>query len=208
MTKTVQLTLMALGAASCGLVRVPFQVLEQLPYEAKIELLEAENELAVAVDRLDEVRSEINRTELHIRRAKEKRSAAQSEIGAAPDANSKEVAHLALTEADKRVDMLRARQSLRDREATLEEHNLKCAEARYERARLAAARKAKLKGSETLDPARFEAQVSDCEAEAAKLKEKLAATASEADAIRTQWEQARTALAKKTFDARASPYVE
>ena len=42
----------------------------KLPYEAKIELLEAENDLALAVDRLDEARAEVSRARDQIRRAR------------------------------------------------------------------------------------------------------------------------------------------
>ena len=48
----------------------------------------------------------------------------------------------------------------------------------------------------------------DCEARYASMKEALKETSAEAATLRTEWDQARAALAKKTFDARASPYVE
>jgi len=50
--------------------------------------------------------------------------------------------------------------------------------------------------------------VKDCEARYGSMKEELKETSAEAAALRAQWDQARAALAKKTFDARASPYVE
>ena len=199
------LVVLALG---CGIKRVPLNVLEQLPYEAKIELLEAENDLALAVDRLDEARAEVNRTRDQIRRAKDRYSAARDEVSEASDQQSREVAELAVTEADKRVEWLRAKQQVNVREQDLADQNFTCAEARYELARLTAARKAKLQGSEELDPARFEEQLKDCEADYAELKEKSKETSAEAETMRADWDQARAALAKKTFDARASPYVE
>lgn len=209
MTRTFLVPLCALLLApACGIRRVPGNILEKLPYEAKIELLEAENDLALAVDRLDEAHATVARTVDQIRRAKDRRSAAKDEVGNAQDANSKEVAELAVVEADKRVDWLRASQDLNVREEDLAGQNLTCAQARYELARLQAARKAKLEGSESLDPAKFEGQVKDCEDDYAKLREKTKETNAEADAIRASWDEARAALARKTFDARASPYVE
>ena len=208
LTLALALTMAALGASGCGLRRVPGNVLEKLPYEAKIELLEAENDLAVAVDRLDEARNEVTRTRDRIRRAKDRRSAASDEVGDAKDAASRTVAELAVVEAEKRVDWLRAQQRVNTREEDLADRNKTCALARYEQARLAAARKAKLEGSERLDPADFEAQVKDCEARYAEDKDKVKAAAAEAEAARVIWDQARAALAKKTFDARASPFVE
>ena len=58
------------------------------------------------------------------------------------------------------------------REEDLAEQNLTCAQARYEVSRLTAARKAKLEGSETLEPEKFEAQLKSCEDDYAALKEK------------------------------------
>ena len=203
----VALAVLALLPA-CGIKRVPGNILERLPYEAKIELLEAENDLALAVDRLDEVHAEVARARDQIRRAKDRRKAAESEVGEAADQTSRDVAELAVHEAEVRVDWLRAKQHLNVKEEDMAEQNLTCAYARFEQSKLAAARKAKLEGSESLEPAVFEAQVKDCDAEYAALKEKLKESNTEAEQVRAEWDKARAALARKTFDARASPFVE
>lgn len=208
MTRLMAVSALAMLITACGIKRVPLDVLEKLPYEAKIELLEAENDLALAVDRLDEARAEVARARDQIRRGKDRLSAAKDEVSAASDQTSKDVAELAVTEADKRVEYLRAKQKLNVREEDLAEQNFTCAQARYEVSRLAAARKAKLEGSEELDPAKFDTQLKDCEAEYAAIKEKAKETSAEADTMRADWDTARAALAKKTFDARASPFVE
>lgn len=202
------LFLLALTVMGCGVKRVPQSILDKLPYEAKIELLESENDLALAVDRLDEAHAEVGRTRDQIRRAKDRYSAAKRETSAAQDALSREVAELAVVEADARVEWLRAKQRVNVREESLAEQNMTCAQTRYEQTRLAAARKAKLEGSEDYDPAVFEQQVKDCDADYTALREKLKETNTEADGVRSEWEKARAALAKKTFDARASPFVE
>lgn len=194
--------------AGCGVKRVPGDVLAKLPYEAKIELLEAENDLALAVDRLDEARSEVGRVRDQIRRAKDRRSAASDEVGAAKDPLSKDVAQLAVVEAERRVDWLRAHQQVNVKEEDLADQNLTCAKSRFELARMTAARKAKLEGSERLDPAQFDQQVKDCEGRYQAMKEKLKEKNAEAATLRAEWDRARAALAKKTFDARASPFVE
>jgi hypothetical protein len=208
MRTSLAMVAVALLATGCGLRRVPGGILEKLPYEVRIELLEAENDLAVAVDRLDEARNEVARTRDRLRRSKDRRSAAGGEVGAAKDAASRVVAELAVTEADRRVEWLRAQQRVNGKEEDLADRNLGCAFARFEQARMTAARKAKVEGSERLEPADFEKQVKDCEARYAEEKEKARATAAEAAAARTEWEASRAALARKTFDARASPYVE
>jgi chromosome segregation ATPase len=208
MTRHLVLVVALAATTGCGIKRVPLNVLEKLPYEAKIELLEAENDLALAVDRLDEAKAEVARTRDQIRRAKDRYSDARDEVSSASDQQSREVAELAVTEADKRVEWLRAKQKVNGRELDLAEQNFRCAEARYEVSRLAAARKAKLEGSEELDPARFDDQLKSCEADYASLKEESKETSAEAETMRADWDQARAALAKKTFDARASPFVE
>jgi multidrug resistance efflux pump len=208
MKKLSVLVFVAVAASGCGIKRVPLKVLDQLPYEAKIELLESENDLALAVDQLDEARANVARTRDQIRRAKDRYDAARSEVNQAPDSTSKEVAELAVAEATARVDWLRALQKVNGREEELAEQNETCGYARYEVARLAAARKAKLEGSEKLDPAEFEAQLKRCEEKYAGLKEQLKSQGDEASAVRAEWDKAKATLAKKTFDARASPYVE
>src|SRR5262249_27024947 len=69
----------ALGAfwlLDCSANRVPSRVLERLPYESEVELLEAENDRALAVDHLEEARNEVTRHRGAIRRAKDRLSAA------------------------------------------------------------------------------------------------------------------------------------
>ena len=207
MKRVLLITLLVLSSG-CGIKRVPGNVLDRLPYEAKIELLEAENDLALAVDRLDEAKAEMARTRDQIRRSKDRLSAAKSEVSAANDQSSRDVAELAVTESEARVEWLRAKQRINVREEELSERNQTCAFTRYEQTKLTAARKAKLEGSEKLSPEDFDAQVKDCDATYAGLKERLKETNTEAETIRADWEKARAALARKTFDARASPYVE
>ena len=70
------------------------------------------------------------------------------------------------------------------------------------------ARKAKVKGSEGLSPQHFEKQVKSCEADVAEQRKEMKEQARKAEKVKSEWEKRKTVLAKKTFDARASPYVE
>jgi chromosome segregation ATPase len=200
--------LTGLGLPACGLKRVPATMLESLPYESKIELLESENDLAAAVDRLDESESELTRFQAQIRRSKERLSAAEKEVRAAEDAKSKEIADLAVIEAERRLEYLRARQKVNVKELELAEQNLDCAVARHERSKLTAARKAKVEGSESLDIATFEAQLKRCEEQYASMRSEVKAVSDEAEQTKVEWEKTKAAMARKTFDARASPFVE
>lgn len=188
--------------------RVPGNILEKLPYEARIELLEAENDLAIAIDRVDEAHADMLRMRDQLRRGKDRLKEAEHEVGAADDANSKAIAQLAVTEGEARVEWLRARQRLNVRDQDLAALALQCAQARFEQARLTASRKAKLEGSESYDPKDFEEQVKACDADYAEQKNEAKELEKEAETARATWDQTRSVLAKKTFDARASPFVE
>ena len=194
--------------AGCGVKRVPQDLLARLPYEARIELLEAENDYALAIDHLDEAQAEVAHTRDQLRRAKDRLSAAESEVSRAEDKTSQEVATLAVAEAEARVEYLRARQSVNVKNEGLQKQNRRCAQARFEQARLTVARKAKIEGSESLSPEEFEAQVKSCDADALELRTAMKEQTSGAAAAKEAWEKQKSALAKKTFDARASPYVE
>lgn len=209
MKRILLLTLPLLAA--CGpaySMRVPDRLVQRLPYETRIELLEAENALALAIDKVDESANEIARARDNIRRARSRLSAAEDEEDRAPDATSREVAKLAIEEAEARVEYLRARQRLNVGLHEVEQLALRCAFARFELSRLTAARKAKVEGSEGLEPKDFEEQVAECEADVKAERAELAEDTSEEKAAREAWEVKKAALAKKTFDARASPYVE
>jgi hypothetical protein len=197
-----------LVCTACGVKRVPDSIIEKLPYESRIDLLEAENELAIAVDKLDETRNEVQRTKEQIRRAKDRLSAANGEVGSANDATSKEVAKLAVAEGEARLDWLKARQGVNLEEQKLAEIALTCALARFEQSKLEAARKKKIEGSEALDPVDFENQVKQCDEKYAAARTEAKNVSTQADEVKSKWESSKSALAKKTFDARASPYVE
>lgn len=187
---------------------VPRELVARLSYESRIELLEAENDLALAVDKLDEARNEVLRTRAALRRARDRNHAAHREAGQARDELSREVARLAIHEAEARAEYLRARQDVNVKVEELEELGLRCAFARFQVARLGVARKAKVEGSERLRPEEFDAQVKACEEDVARRKKGLAERIQRADKLKAAWEEKKGALAKKTFDARASPYVE
>ena len=197
--------------AACGPkygMRVPDDQLEKLPYEARIELLEAENELAIAIDHRDEAENEVKVAREQLRRAKDRLDAAEDEVSDAEDKSAAEVAGLAVEEANARVEFLRAQQQVNVKSLDLQELALRCAHARFELARLNVARKAKVEGSESLSVPEFEGQVKACEAEVAERKGFMKEQTAAATASKEAWDKRKTALAKKTFDARASPFVE
>lgn len=201
------------AAALCGCgpkynLRVPNDLLQRLPYESRIELLEAENDLAVAIDHRDEAENEVSRTRQALRRAKDRKSAAEDEAADAADKVASEVAQLAMEEAHARVAFLRAQQQVNVRTLEVQELALRCAHARFELARLNVARKAKVEGHERLELPQFEGQVKSCEADVAEQQATMKEQTQVAQTAKDAWDKRKSALARKTFDARASPFVE
>lgn len=188
--------------------RVPDSLVKKLPYEARIDLLEAENDLAIAIDHVDESENEVARSRDGIRRAKDRRGAAEDEVDRAKDPASKEVAERAVREAEARVDYLRARQSWNVDNVEVQQFALECATARFQLARLLAARKSKVEGAERLDPKEFEAQARACEKQLVKRKADLKGDNDHLQNAKATWERQKQALAEKTFATHASPFVE
>jgi len=202
--------LLAVAAACSGRynTKVPDDLVRQLPYENKIDLLEAENDLFIAYDKVDETENEVARTRDQIRRAKRAEGIASDEVGQSKDPATREIAQLTVDEVRARIEYLRARQTLNVQAREVEELARQCAVARYQLARLLAVRKAKIKGSEGYKPEDFERQAKSCEAEVADRKKGLKPDEEMLSRTRTDWEKRKEVLAKRTFDARASPFVE
>jgi hypothetical protein len=202
------LALVVLAGCSPYGRRIPDGLVRQLPYEAHVELLEAENDLALAIDRVDQAENEVSRTRENLRRAKSRLHDAEREVDKAEGEKGAEVARLAVREAEARIRYLRARQDINVELEGVEALALLCARARYEVSRVNAARKAKVAGAEGYDPKDFEAQAKACETEVVERRAELRGVRERADAAKQDWDQHKQALAQRTFDARASPYVE
>ena len=104
------LGLLTVGAACGGHynTKVPDDMVRQLPYENKIDLLEAENDLFIAYDKVDETENEVTRTRDQIRRAKRAEGIASDEVGQAKDPATREIAQLTVDEVRARIEYLRA----------------------------------------------------------------------------------------------------
>jgi len=208
-----RLALIALGAlaAGCGPrygKRVPNELVAKLPYEARIDLLESENDLGVAIDQRDEAENEVLRTRNSIRRARDRKTAAEREVGEAKDQVSRDVARLAVGESEARLEYLRAKQEENIAMQERDDLALECAWSTYELAKLNAARKAKVAGAEKLELKEFEAQPKNCQTDVVARQLLATERAKRSAKAKSEWETKRSALSEKTFGARASPYVE
>ena len=73
---------------------------------------------------------------------------------------------------------------------------------------MAQVRKVKVPGSERYDPKEFERQAKICEADLADRKKAAKPERERMEKARAEWEKKRDVVARKSFDARASPFVE
>lgn len=204
---------MAFAAAlfGCGLKRVSPDVVTRLPIEAKIELLEAENDLYAAIDRYDEAvdralhtREELRRARARIGEAKEARSRASD----AKDPRQREISALAVEEAHQKRDFLDEWVEVQWALVEVEEANLDVGRARYEHAKAILAKKTNTQGSEKLDPASFEVQVKRYAERAQAVLAVAEARRKRAEEVRSGWNTTRRALAQKTGGALGSAWVE
>ena len=204
--------LAALVLGGCGIKRVPPEVISRLPLENKIELLEAENDFYIAIDRHDEAtdralhtRDELRQARDRIGEAKDARSRIKSESN---DSRQYEVADLAVEEAYEKRDWLESWVDVQWALVKAEDANLDVARARFEKSKVALCKKAKVQGSEKLDMAAFEAQVKSLEERAKRIAEDAEAQRKKAEDVRGKWNATRRALAQKTGGALGSPWVE
>ncbi len=209
MSRVLYIALFMVGTAGClGIKRVPRSLTAELPYEAKVELLESENELAIAIDKVDQVKNDIARTKVQLRRAKEALSAAEKDVGNAEDDGSREVAEMAVAEGEARIEHLRAIQNLNQVMESNQYAALRCAYARFEAAKLKILQKAKVEGAEDLDASDFDDQAKECEDSLGDQWEQEGEVLAEADEARAHWEEAKDAFNARASADSASVYVE
>ncbi len=211
MRKIVFILFLAFVSSACGLKRVDPEVVGRLPLESKIELLEAENDLYIAIDRHDEAVDRALHTRDELRRARERISEAKDARKRAKEENDPrqiEVADLAVEEAYEKRDWLDAWVDVQWALAKAEEANLDVAKGKFERAKANMCKKANVRGSEKLDMAAFDAQVKGLEARAKRIADDAEAERKKAEEVRTRWNTTRRSLAQKTGGALGSAWVE
>jgi hypothetical protein len=202
---------LAVTISGCGIKRVDPEVVARLPLENKIELLEAENDFYIAVDRHDEAVDRALHTREDYRRARERISEAKDARSRAKDSNDPrqiDVANMAVEEAYEKRDWLDSWLDVQWALVAAEEANLDTARGRYERAKAALCRKANVKGSEKLDMASFDSQVKKLEERAKRIAQDADNERKKAEEVRAKWNTTRRALAQKTGGALGSPWVE
>ncbi|MBI5544003.1 MAG: hypothetical protein HY901_08960 [Deltaproteobacteria bacterium] len=202
---------LALLTCGCGIKRVDEAAVARLPLESKLDLIEAENDLFIAVDSVDEAANRVLETREDYRNADQRISEAKEALATAESANDPklvEIGKLSVQESKERKEFLSAWEDVMWAMLDVEKAKLDLAKARYERSRAQAVKKANVEGAQKIKVDDFDKQVA--ELEAAVKKETAAAQSQNANAekVRGTWYATRRVLAAKTGGAQGSPWVE
>jgi hypothetical protein len=195
----------------CGHARVSEKSLAALPLEAKLDLVEAENDLFIAVDAVDEAanrvmetREEYARSGERIREAKEALKLAE----ASRDPKHVEIAELSIQESKERRAWLDAWLSVQWALLDAEKAKLELARGRYERTQAQTVKKANVQGAEKINLADFDGRVADLEADGKRAMGKAQKEAQSAEKVKDAWSATRHTLAQKTGGGLGSAWVE
>lgn len=205
--------LLGLGmlAAGCGHVRVDTRAVESLPLEVKLDLIEAENDLFIAVDAVDEAQTRALDAREDLRRARKRVDEAEEALKAAKrskDPKLLEVAKLAVKEAEQREDFLDTWVDIQWDLLDVEQLELAAARARFERVKAQAVKKANVKGAEKIDLKDFDEEVARREKRAERAKGKVKKAIAKAEKEREAWNETRRLLAEKSGGGQGSPWVQ
>lgn len=201
----------AVLVCGCGLLRVDDRAVARLPLESKLDLIEAENDLFIAVDATDEAASKVLETREDYRKADTRIAEAHEALNqaeAAGDSKLIEIGKLSIQESKERKDFLEAHLDVAWAELDVEKAKLELARARYERARAQVVKKANVEGAQAIKLEAFDKQVADLEATVKNEQERKAAQAAAEEKIRSRWYATKLVLASKTGGAQGSPWVE
>ncbi|MGC4121218.1 MAG: hypothetical protein QM765_42905 [Myxococcales bacterium] len=202
---------LALGATGCGLLRVDEAAVARLPLEAKLDLIEAENDLFIAVDAVDEAANKVLETKEDYKNADKRISEAEESLKTAElgkDPKLVEVGKLSVQESKDKKEFLSSWVDVMWAMLDLEKAKLDLARARYERTRAQAVKKANVAGAEKVTVADFDKQVASLEAEVKAQTTAAQKQNAAAEKVRGTWYATRRVLASKTGGAQGSAWVE
>jgi len=206
----------AIGAAACllagcGLKRVDEAAVARLPLESKLDLIEAENDLFIAIDAVDEAANRVLETKEDYKNADKRIAEAEDALEhaeAAKDPKLIEVGKLSVQESKDKREFLSSWVDVMWAMLDLEKAKLELARGRYERFRAQAVKKANVEGAQNVDVADYDAQVAALEAKVKELTADAQKQNAAAEKVRGTWYATRRALSSKTGGAQGSAWVE
>jgi len=201
----------ALLLSGCGLLRVEERAVALLPLESKLDLIEAENDLFIAIDAVDEAANRVNETKDDYRNAGNRIAEAKEALNQAElakDPKLIEVGKLSVQESNDRQAFLSYWVDVMWALLDVEKAKLELARGRYERTRAQAVKKANVSGAQKIKMEDFDKQVASLEADVKALTAKATSRNAAAEKVRGTWYATRRVLAQKTGGAQGSPWVE
>ncbi len=202
---------LALVLSGCGMTRVGQSTLEGLPLESKLDLIEAENDLFIAIDAVDEAAIRVNEAREDYQNSELRIDEAEESLRRATEANTAkliDIGRLSVLEAKQRREFLSSWLDAQKTALELSEAKLQLAEAQFERTKAIIVKKANVEGSQDIDLAKFDRQVSNFQEEVDEAIEAFSEDNREAEKYRSVWYSTRHKLAKNTGGGQGSPWVE
>jgi hypothetical protein len=166
----------------------------KLPYDARVYLLDAEEDLMTAATRSDEAARELDR--------------ARRELDAAEDRQESLRESPLKKEAQAAVELAKARVARAEKSAELLFAAHACADRRYSAARAQAAVKFKVEGASASDADGLSAKAEECEARLDKRKEALAAAEEALQRARAEEDRAEAQAAVQAPQQYPRPWLE
>jgi len=151
----------------CGLLRVDDSAVQRLPLESKLDLIEAENDLFIAVDAVDEAANRVIETKEDYKKADNAISEAGEALSQAEQAKDQkliDISRLSVTESRQRRDFLDSWEDVMWAQLDVEKAKLELARGRYEKARAQAVKKANVEGAQKIKIEDYDRQVAELEA--------------------------------------------
>ena len=197
--------------AGCGFAHVDAAAVKALPLEARLDLLEAENELFIAVDAVDEASFGLQEARDEYRDAGRRIDEAESALEQAEarkDERLLEIARLSVQAAEQREDFLDVWRDVQAAGLDARRARLDLAQARFERTKAAAVKRANIDGAEKIDLEDFDAAIASLEKRVEAREQDAKQEAEAAEKVRATWQATRQLLAEKTGGGQGSPWVE
>jgi hypothetical protein len=195
----------------CGLLRVDDSAVQRLPLESKLDLIEAENDLFIAVDAVDEAANRVIETKEDYKKADtaiDEAGEALSQAEQAKDQKLIDISKLSVTEGRQHRDFLSVQEDVLWAQLDVEKAKLELARGRYEKARAQAVKKANVEGAQKIKLEDYDKQVAELEATVKKRQADVVKESAAAEKVRGVWYATRRNLSSKTGGGQGSPWVE
>ncbi|MBN1960942.1 MAG: hypothetical protein JW841_08345 [Deltaproteobacteria bacterium] len=211
MRVTILATVLLLGGCGGLSYQVDRDLLLEVSVENKLLLFEAENEVSIAIDELEQISRQIQKVKQQISSVNSQRNAAEADYERADSKEDEKAMQIAKTSADileLKKDFLEARVSLFEEKLKAQDGLVRVAFAKYELAKAKLVKKNNVRGADKIDLADYEAQVDEVVAVAREEQQAINETEKEVETLRKQWLDSRNQLEQTSGGGAASPWAD